>query len=189
MLDHFEEIRVGLPERVAMPTGKQDRDDPPAPAVLSGVLANRLLGVAENWPACREEDFVDLCPDFRVPIREALADLVAEGLLVQVEDVYYLADGGMKYAAGRDRTSISAGRGRGESYLNPDMVRHHHQLEHNRGVLRVVRRLKQHGIPAYGGWRGSSMFMGSPRFSLTESCMPMEIWVEVSTASSSNVQR
>lgn len=67
VVDRFEDIRVGLPEGVALPTGRGRRNEPPAPAALSGVLANRLLGVSENWAGCQEPDFVDLCSDFRGP--------------------------------------------------------------------------------------------------------------------------
>lgn len=86
--------------------------------------------------------------------RRALADLVNEGILAKIEDVYYLSDAGMKYAAGRDRTSVSAGRRRGQAFLDPDMGWHRHNLDHNRGIIRAVRALKVHGIRVYGGWRG-----------------------------------
>ncbi len=44
VVDRYEEINVGEPERVALPARQGRRDDPPAPAALSGVLANRLDG-------------------------------------------------------------------------------------------------------------------------------------------------
>ena len=154
VVDRFKDIRVGSPERVAWPTGAGRRDDPPAPAALSRVLANRLLGISEDWNACEGPDLVDMCPDFRGPIRQALADLVNEGLLAKIEDVYYLADAGMRYATGRERTSVLAARRRGQSFLDPDMQWHRHHLDHHRGLIRAVRALKAHGIRVYGGWRG-----------------------------------
>ncbi len=154
VVDRYEEIHVGEPERVAPPARPGRRDDPPAPAALSGVLANRLLGLSEEFDALKEEDYVDLADDFRGPVRQTLADLVSGGMLAKVEEVYYLADPAMIYAAGRDRTSVSTGRRRGSSFLNPDMQRHHHYLDHNAGMIKIVRALKRHGIPVYGGWRG-----------------------------------
>ena len=152
VFDRFEVVRLGEPERLAIPTG--GRDAPPEPAALSRVLCNRLLGLSEEWDAMSEEDFVALSEDFRGPVSSALADLVNEGLLAPVDDVYYLTDPAMKYVADRDRVSIATVRRRISSYLNPEGARHGHQLQHNRGVLQVVRILKAHGIPVYGGWRG-----------------------------------
>ena len=154
VVDRYEGINVGEPERVALPARQGRRDDPPAPAALSGVLANRLMGLSEEFDALEEADYVDLADDFRGPVRQTLADLVSGGMLSKVEEVYYLADPAMVYAAGRDRTSVSTGRRRGSSFLNPDMQRHHHYLDHNAGMIRIVRALKRHGIPVYGGWRG-----------------------------------
>ena len=154
VVDRYEEINVGEPERVALPARQGRRDDPPAPAALSGVLANRLMGLSEQFDALEEEDYVDLADDFRGPVRQTLADLVSGGMLAKVEEVYYLADPAMVYVAGRDRTSVSTGRRRGSSFLNPDMQRHHHYLDHNAGMIRIVRALKPHGIPVHGGWRG-----------------------------------
>ena len=154
VVDRYEEIHVGEPERVALPARQGRRDDPPAPAALSGVLANRLMGLSEEFDALEEEDYVDLADEFRGPVRQTLADLVSGGMLAKVEEVYYLADPAMVYAAGRDRTSVSTVRRRGSSFLNPDMQRHRHYLDHNAGVIRIVRALKRHGIPVYGGWRG-----------------------------------
>ena len=151
--DRFEVIRPGEPERVAPPTG--GRDAPPEPAALSRVLCNRIVGLAEEFDALIEEDFVDLAKDFRGPVQRALADLVNQGLLAQVEEIYYyLADPGMRYVTDRDRVAVSAARSRVAAYLNPDLVRHHQQLAHNRGVIEVVRLLKASGIRVYGGWRG-----------------------------------
>ena len=152
--DRFEDIHLGEPERVALPTGAGGRDAPPAPAVLSRVLANRMLGLSEEWPAMREEDFVDLCDEFRGPVRRTLVDLVGEGLLVQVEDVYYLGDPAMIYVSDRDRISVTTVRDRLQSYLDPSKERHRHDLEHNLGMIRIVRALKRHGIQVHGGWRG-----------------------------------
>ena len=154
VVDRYEEIHVGEPERVAPPARQGRRDDPPAPAALSGVLANRLLLIAEEFDALEEEDYVDLADEFRGPVRQTLADLVSGGMLAKVEEVYYLADPAMIYVAGRDRTSVSTGRRRGSSFLNPDMQRHHHYLDHNAGMIKIVRALKPHGIPVHGGWRG-----------------------------------
>ena len=154
VVDRYEEIHVGEPERVALPARQGRRDDPPAPAALSGVLANRLMGLSEEFDALEEEDYVDLADEFRGPVRQTLADLVSGGMLSKVEEVYYLADPAMVYAAGRDRTSVSTVRRRGSSFLNPDMQRHRHYLDHNAGMIRIVRALKGHGIPVYGGWRG-----------------------------------
>ena len=151
--DRLEVIRLGEPERVAPPTGH--RDAPPEPAALSRVLCNRIVGLAEEFDALTEEDIVDLAEDFRGPVSQALADLVNQGLLAQVEGLYYyLADPGMRYVTERDRVAVSAARGRISAYLNPDLVRHHQQLAHNRGVIEVVRLLKATGIRVYGGWRG-----------------------------------
>ena len=153
--DRFEEVTVGNPETVAWPTGAGDRDDPPAPAALSGVLANRLLSLCEEWPALVFDDFVDLCGEFRGPVREALAGLVEEGMLALVEDeYYYLADPGMIYASWRDRISVDTIRDRCKSHLAEDMERHKHDLEHNRCLIRILRTLRCRGIPVYGGWRG-----------------------------------
>ena len=154
VVDRFEETLAGEPEKVAPPGGSGGRDDLPKPAVLSGVLANRVLGLSEEWSGMREEDYVDLCDEFRGPVRQALADLVNDGLLANVEDVYYQADPAMIYAAGRDRTSVSTIRKRGLSFLNPDMEWHRHYLDHNRGMVRTVRAFKRQGIRVYGGWRG-----------------------------------
>ena len=101
VVDRYEEIHVGEPERVALPARQGRRDDPPAPAALSGVLANRLLGLSEEFDALEEADYVDLADEFRGPVRQTLADLVSGGMLAKVEEVYYLADPAMVYAAGR----------------------------------------------------------------------------------------
>ncbi len=152
--DRFEDILVDNPETVAPPC-EGDRDDRPAPAALSGVLANRMLSLSEEWPCMLEDDFVDLCQEFRAPVREALAELVAGGLLAQVENVnYYLADPGMIYAARRDGVSVSTIRGRLRNFLTEDMTWHRHYLDHNRGMVRIVRAFSRQGIRVYGGWRG-----------------------------------
>ena len=155
VVDRFEKTLAGEPEKVAPPADvKGGRDGPPKPAVLSRVLANRMLGFSEEWPAMREEDYVDLCDEFRGPVSQTLADLVNEGLLANVEDVYYQADPAMIYAAGRDRISVSTIRSRVGSFLDADMGWHRHYLEHNGGMVRIVRAFKRQGIRVYGGWRG-----------------------------------
>ena len=67
VVDRFEDVRVGSPETVAPPSGAGLRDDPPAPAVLSNVVAHRILALCEEWPALQEHDFLTLLREFRRP--------------------------------------------------------------------------------------------------------------------------
>ena len=117
------------------------------------MLPHRILSFAEEWAAISADDCVDLLDEFRGPVREALAGLVAEGLLARLDDVYYLTDTAMKYVAARDRISVTTVRNRLLSYLNAGGHRHRHDLEHNRHILEVVRIFKRAGITVHGGWR------------------------------------
>ena len=121
--------------------------------MLSGVLANRILGLSEEWAGIREDDFVHLCAEFRGTVRSVLEQMVNGQLLARVEDRYYMADAAMKYVSDRDRISLATVRARALSYLDAAMVRHRHDLEHNTGMLEIVRVLQAHGITVYGGWR------------------------------------
>ena len=165
--DHFEDVNVGEPEMVAPPVGAH-RDDPPYPALLSNTLPYRIMCLAEEWPALREEDCVDLLDEFRGPVDRAFSELRDAGLLQRVEDVYYISDEYMLLIAARDRVSVGTVRNRLLTYLDEKMVRHLHDLEHNRGLLRIARVFHRHGIRVYGGWRRVVDVLGANRKRITQ---------------------
>lgn len=155
----FEDIPVGEPEETALPEGNNP-DAPPYPAVLSKVLTYRIIGLAEEWDALREEDAADLLDTNIALARVAFQELVAAGLLERVEHWHYMTDKAMKWVAAKDRVSVTTLRHRSGSYLDESMERHHHNLEHNRGMIEIVRLLKKQGIRVYGGFRGVRNFPG-----------------------------
>ena len=155
----FEDIAIGEPEEAALPTG-DDRDEPPNPAILSEVLPYRTMGLAEEWAALCEEDAEDLLDVPLGQARRAFAALVEAGLLVCLEGWYYMSDAAMIWAAAKDRVSLSTIRNGLSTYLDESMQRHHHDLEHNRGMLEIVRILKNAGIRVYAGFRGARHFQG-----------------------------
>ena len=156
----FEDVAVGDPEEMVPPLGDDQRDVPADPAVLSGVLPYRIMGLAEEWDALCEEDAEDLLDEKIGPVSDAFASLVAAGFLVRVEEWYYMSEVAMKWEAAKDRISVATLSRRLSSYLNESMARHHHDLQHNRGMLEIVRILKNRGIPVYAGFRGVRNFPG-----------------------------
>ena len=44
--------------------------------MLSKVLANRILGLSEEWAGMTEEDYVDLCGEYRRDVRSVLEQMV-----------------------------------------------------------------------------------------------------------------
>ena len=156
----FEDVRAGEPEKVAPPTGNGNRDNPPAPAILPQVLPYRIMCLAEEWPAICEEDVEE--PDAKDPgaVRKAFDALVEAGLLEKRNEVYYMTDAAMQWAAARDRISVLTIRNRNRSYLNKSGERHQHDLEHNRGTMEIFRIFRRNGIRVYGGWRGVQQIKG-----------------------------
>ena len=65
-----------------------------------------------------------------------------------------MTDPAMRWAAARDRISVTTMRNRTGSYLDESGARHRHDLEHNRGMMEIVRILRRDGIYLYGGWKG-----------------------------------
>ena len=158
--DRFENVTLGEPERAAPPGIGGDRDAPPFPPSLSMVLPYRILALAEDHPAIREEDAEDILGEKPEAVDAAFAGLAKDGLLARVQDVYYLSGSAFIHVAARDRISVTSVRQRLLSYLDEDMQRHLHDLAHNRGMWRIVRSLRRQGIKVYGGWRGVRNFPG-----------------------------
>ena len=156
--DRFENVTLGEPERAAPPGTGGDRDAPQFPPSLSMVLPYRILALAEDHPAIREEDAEDILGEKPEAVDAAFTALVKDGLLARVQDVYYLGGSAFIHVAARDRIPVTSVRQRLLSYLDEDMRRHLHGLAHNRGMRRIVRSLRRHGIKVYGGWRGVQSF-------------------------------
>ena len=142
----FQDVSVGEPEKVAPPTGNGRRDNPPPPAILSQMPPYRIMRLAEEWPAVCEVDIEEPYTKDPGAIREALDSLVAAGLLAKLDGVYYMTDPAMRWAAARDRISVTTIRNRTGSYLDESGARHRHDLEHNRGMMEIVRILRRDGI-------------------------------------------
>ena len=160
IVDHFEDIRIGEPERVARPGGNGQRDDPPFPKSMSSVLPYRIFSWAEEHAAIRVEDGKYIFRDCPEDVEPAFALLEKDGLLKKYGDEYYLTDRAMNYVADRDRISVTSVRDRLLSYVGEDSYRRLHELEHNRGMWRIVRAMHRCGIEVYGGWRGVQNFPG-----------------------------
>ena len=160
IVDRIEYVPVGEPERVAPPSEQDDRDKSPFPKSLSSVLPYRIFSLAEEHAAIRQEDAEDILRKESREVEPALESLVEDNILVKLEDEYYLTDPAMNYVAVRDRISVSSVRDRLLSYVGENNHRRHHELEHNRGMWRIVRAMHRCGIEVYGGWRGVRHFQG-----------------------------
>ena len=86
--------------------------------------------------------------------------MVEAGLLAKRDDVYYMTDAAMQWAAAHDRISIITIRNRIGSYLHESGERHRHDLEHNRRMMEIVRIFRRIGIRVYGGWKGVQHIKG-----------------------------
>ena len=97
------------------------------------------------------------CPE---DVEPAFEFLEKDGMLKKYGDEYYLTDLAMNYVANRDRISVTVVRDRLLSYIGEDSYRRLHELDHNRGMWRIVRSLRRGGFNVYGGWRGVRHFQG-----------------------------
>ena len=158
--DHFEEIRLGDPEMVARPAVNGQLDAPPFPESLSFVLPYRIFSWVEEHAAMRVEDGEYIFRDCPEDVEPAFDFLEKDGMLTKYDDEYYLTDPAMLYVADRDRISVAVVRDRLLSYIGEDSYRRIHELEHNRGLWRIVRTLNRSKIRVYGGWRGVRHFPG-----------------------------
>ena len=158
--DRFEDVRLGEPERVAPLGDNGQRDAPPFPQSMSSVLPYRIFSWAEEHAAIRVEDGEYIFRDCPEDVEPAFSALQKDGMLKKYGDEYYLTDLAMNYVAARDRISVTSVRDRLLTYVGEDDYRRNHELDHNRGMWRIVRALHRHGIKVWGGWRGVRNFPG-----------------------------
>ena len=146
---------VGNPLRVIRPDNGPHPED-----FLGRVVPSRILDLVEEWHGLRVRDLGRLLGRSRKEVQEAVARMVQDQWLQDVEGMLYLGRQGVLYVAGRDRVSPGSVRTRVDNAVRQDHKKVGSQRRHTTAVNETMVRLCKAGITPHAGWR-ATMDLGS----------------------------